>query len=64
MIYVTGDTHGNFKWLVEFCKQSPHLTRDDVMIILGDAGFNYFGDVRDIGTKKDKTRFMTRVLSF
>lgn len=51
MIYVTGDTHGNFKWLVEFCKEMPHLTRDDVMIILGDAGFNYFDDVRDMSNK-------------
>ena len=46
MIYITGDTHGDFTWIEHFCERfSP--TRDDIMIILGDAGFNYYGGKRD-----------------
>ena len=46
MIYITGDTHGDFSRIERFCERfSP--TRDDTMIILGDAGFNYYGSERD-----------------
>ncbi len=46
MIYITGDTHGNFSRIERFCERfSP--SRDDTMIILGDAGFNYYGGWRD-----------------
>lgn len=46
MYYITGDTHGDFRALVRFCKKHK-LTDDDTVIILGDAGINYFGDKRD-----------------
>lgn len=46
MIYVTGDTHGQFDRIVEFCMQNK-TTREDILIILGDAGFNYYGGRRD-----------------
>ena len=50
MIYVTGDTHGEFRRLIDFCdKVQP--TKDDIMIILGDAGINYSGNPKD-GWKK------------
>ena len=42
MIYITGDTHGNFQRIKEFC-QEQKTTKDDYLIILGDAGINYFG---------------------
>ena len=46
MIYITGDTHGGFNRIYSFCRK--HATsRDDILIILGDAGINYFGDIRD-----------------
>lgn len=51
MIYITGDTHGNFTRIERFCDQI-HPSRDDTMIILGDAGFNYYGGKRDERTKK------------
>lgn len=51
MVYITGDTHGNFKHIEDFCKQHS-TTKDDVLIILGDAGLNYFGDMRDTCLKK------------
>ena len=46
MFYITGDTHGNFTRFFEFCN-AVHPNTDDVVIILGDAGFNYYGGSRD-----------------
>lgn len=40
MIYITGDTHRNFRRIMRFCNEYK-TTRDDVMMILGDAGINY-----------------------
>lgn len=51
MIYLTGDTHGDFDRIIHFCEKMQ-TTRDDVMIILGDAGFNYYGGWRDEHQKK------------
>lgn len=42
MIYVTGDTHRNFERIEEFCNKQQ-TTKEDLMIILGDAGVNYYG---------------------
>lgn len=41
MIYLTGDTHGSFERISEFCHRFK-TTKEDVMIILGDAGINYY----------------------
>lgn len=46
MIYVTGDTHGKFQRITDFCEQEK-TSREDIMIILGDAGINYSGWVLD-----------------
>lgn len=51
MIYITGDTHGDFKRIDRFCERFK-TTRDDTMIILGDAGINYYGGFRDIYKKE------------
>lgn len=48
--YITGDTHGNFDRIEEFC-QLNETTTDDVLIILGDAGINYWLDIRDWNVK-------------
>lgn len=50
-VYITGDTHGRFDGLKKFCKEM-NLTKDDTIIILGDAGFNYYLDDRDTWGKK------------
>ena len=42
MIIITGDTHGNFLRVHEYVKRF-NLKEDDIIIILGDAGFNYYG---------------------
>ena len=46
MIYYTGDTHGDFSKVVNFIREHK-LTASDVIVILGDVGFNYFKDTRD-----------------
>ena len=51
MIYITGDTHGDFKRVAALC-DTVHSTLDDILIILGDAGVNYYEDYRDVEQKK------------
>lgn len=46
MIYFTGDTHGRFERVEAFCERFQ-TKRDDVLIILGDAGINFSGGMRD-----------------
>lgn len=50
MVYITGDTHGDFARIKKFCKEHT-TTTDDLMIILGDAGINFFGDKKDVWRK-------------
>lgn len=52
MNYITGDTHGKFSRIYEFCDQQQDLSKEDIMIILGDVGLNYFCDKRDGKRKK------------
>lgn len=54
MIYITGDTHGNFQRIKEFC-QEQQTTTNDYLIILGDAGINYFGN-HDNKLKEELTK--------
>lgn len=51
MFYFTGDTHRDFHRIEDFC---AHINPapEDVMIILGDAGINYYGGWRDRNLKK------------
>ncbi len=49
--YITGDKHRCFDELIEFCKTNK-LRKKDVIVILGDSGFNYYGDERDEQLKK------------
>lgn len=39
--YITGDTHRDFSRIEDFCEENE-TSIDDVMIILGDAGINYY----------------------
>ena len=51
MIYLTGDTHGEFKRVERFCyRMGTH--KSDILIILGDAAINYIGGVRDFAIKE------------
>lgn len=51
MIYITGDTHGMFERIEAFCNRFQ-TSREDILIILGDAGINYHGWVRDHAKKE------------
>lgn len=51
-IYITGDTHGDFDRIEEFCELYGTTQEDDIIIILGDAGINYSLGDRDIRLKE------------
>ena len=44
--FITGDKHRNFQNIKNFCRDM-NTRRKDVIIILGDSGFNYYEDERD-----------------
>lgn len=50
-VYVTGDCHGDFK-KIEYFVRKHKTTKSDILIILGDAGINYFLDKFDLKNKK------------
>lgn len=50
MVYITGDCHGNFDRILCFCQQY-NTTTDDILIILGDVGLNYYGE----SSNRDRT---------
>ncbi|HBF15010.1 MAG TPA: hypothetical protein DDW30_04890 [Clostridiales bacterium] len=50
--FITGDKHRHFGQVKKFCKDM-NTRRKDVLIILGDAGFNYYDDKRDDELKKE-----------
>ena len=50
MIFITGDKHAEFNEVINFCIKNE-TTKNDIMIILGDAGINYFADFRDNNLK-------------
>ena len=51
MIYYTGDMHGDTNKILYYVSEYS-LTSEDVIVILGDVGVNYFGN--DNGDKKKK----------
>lgn len=51
MVYVTGDLHGDFERVSRLCVEQQ-TTKHDVLIVLGDAGINYWGDKRDRQNKE------------
>lgn len=62
MVYYTGDTHGKFDKIVQ-AFYSGMLTVNDTLVILGDAGFNYYGNMRgDIPKKQQVNRLGLKVL--
>ena len=51
MIYITGDTHARFERVELFCKEN-NTSKDDILIILGDAGLNYYCNKKDSKLKE------------
>lgn len=50
--FITGDKHRHFDRVKDFCRKM-NTRRKDVLIILGDAGFNFYDDKRDDELKKE-----------
>lgn len=46
MIYITGDTHGDFNRIYDFCCKNK-TKKEDLLIILGDSGINFSGREKD-----------------
>lgn len=55
MVYLTGDIHADPIPIEKFCKRM-NPTAEDIIIILGDVGANYFCDFRDETTKNRLNR--------
>ena len=45
-IHITGDIHGNITRILEYSKEQ-RLNSSDIVVILGDVGFNYYLNERD-----------------
>ena len=60
-IYITGDTHGNFSRIERFCEANL-TTTDDLLIVLGDAGINYYLDERDTTLKHSLSKLPITLL--
>lgn len=50
MIYITGDKHRDFSIVDEFCYRFE-TTKNDILVVLGDAGLNWFLDSDDYALK-------------
>ncbi len=46
MIYITGDKHTDFREVFYFC-YTNETTLDDILIVLGDTGINYYASDKD-----------------
>lgn len=55
-VFVRGDTHGYFDWLPQWCEEN-HTTKNDILIILGDAGIMYYGP------KKTREKYLKEFIS-
>lgn len=54
-IFITADTHRNFDKIEWFCDEN-NTTKNDIIIIAGDAGINYYLDSSDDYIKKMLTK--------
>ena len=61
MVYITGDIHGDPMRIYVFAKKHK-LTKNDMVIILGDVGANYYGDERDERTKENLSNVRVPIL--
>ena len=51
MVYITGDIHGNPDEII-YLSNKYGLTKDDILVLLGDVGANYYLNKKDIKTKQ------------
>ena len=55
MIWITGDTDRDFSRFDSFCRYNG-ITKDDLMIVLGDAALNFSGEKSDRIMKYEVSR--------
>lgn len=55
-IYVTGDKHGDFSGVFAWVRENRSVSRDDILIVLGDAGLNYSKTKSDYIAKERVSR--------
>lgn len=55
MIYLTGDIHGKLDKIEYYCEKY-NTTKNDIIIILGDTGFNYYLNGRDDKLKQKASK--------
>ena len=61
MVFFSGDIHG-YPWDVKkFCKKHK-LTQEDILVLLGDVGANYYGDHRDDAMKETLAKLPPTIL--
>ena len=56
MIYITGDKHSDFREVFYFCYANK-TTLDDILIVLGDAGINYYANEKDNNLKDSLNKY-------
>ena len=49
-VFITGDKHGDVTWIKSFCKKY-NTTKDDIIIIAGDMGLNFWLNKTDAKKK-------------
>ena len=57
MVYITGDIHGDPSYLIYMASRYG-LTKDDIIVLLGDVGANYYLNKKDIKTKKALSEYI------
>ena len=61
MIYLTGDIHGDPKRVSEAIERFG-ITHNDIIVILGDVGMNYYGSHGDRSRKRNLNRHGVQIL--
>lgn len=63
MVYITGDIHGDTTPVHDlFDKCQP--TEEDIIVLLGDVGINYTGQIRDRLMKQELSRLKSTFFAF
>jgi len=61
VIYITGDTHGNFLRVKDFCSRMETSRDNDTMIVLGDAGLNFYLNKTDRKNKQQVNSYPIKI---
>ena len=61
MIYITGDIHGMTKRITDFAEKFD-VNENDVIILLGDVGANYYGGEKDHRMKTELSQIKATIL--